>query len=79
MMNFRYQIPGTDQLLDVDFLYEGPTGDGWNEPHEPATIYIDKIRFLTVDLTDMMSDRFIRDLEEAAFVYLRELADDHLL
>jgi hypothetical protein len=76
MFNFKYQIPKTDQYLDVDFEYEPETGDGFNEPLEPAGIYINTVRYLTVDMTDMLNDRVFRDLEESAYVYILSLQEN---
>jgi hypothetical protein len=76
MLNFKYQIPETDQYLDVDFDYDPETGDGINEPHEYAVVYINTVRYLTVDMTDMLNDRVFRDLEEAAFTYMMSIQEN---
>lgn len=76
-MKFSYKLPNTDQFLEVEFGYESATGDGRDEPYIPAYVYIESVKFLTVDMTDMLNEETLATLERAAMQVMEDLDDDH--
>ena len=77
-MKFSYKLPNTDQFLEVEFGYESATGDGRDEPYCAAYTYIESVKFLTVDMTDMLNEETMATIEQAALRVMEDLDDDHL-
>ena len=60
---FHYCLSGVDLECELD--YQGPTGDGWNEPHEPACADLCEAFVSGVDIYALLDDDQISDIEEA--------------
>ena len=60
---FWYCMEGVDLECELD--YQGPTGDGWNEPHEPACADLCEAFCAGVDIYALLDDDQRTEIETA--------------
>ena len=67
---FAYTLAGVDLVCEMD--YEGPSGDGWNEPRESATACLCEAFCGDTDIAELLSDG---QREEIEIAYLEQEPD----
>jgi len=60
---FHYDLCGIGLVCELD--YEGPSGDGWDEPNEPGEAYLCEAFCGDVDIVELLSDDHRREIEVA--------------
>ena len=60
---FWFCLAGVDLECELD--YQGPTGDGWNEPHEPACADLCEAFVSGVDIYALLDDDQRTEIETA--------------
>ena len=60
---FWYCMEGVDLECELD--YQGPTGDGWNEPHDPACADLCEAFVGGVDIYSLLDDDQRTEIETA--------------
>jgi hypothetical protein len=54
--------------LEIDFDWANASGDGWNEPHEPAHVeQINSVMLGEHDIYDLLSSSQLNEIEEIVF------------
>ena len=57
-------IDGREYYVEADYDIEPETGDGWNEPHYPAQIVIEKVFFHGYEIKNILGYEEISQLQD---------------
>lgn len=69
MLDFVYRTELCGEPLECEIEYEAAYDGGWEEPSYPATYAVYTVKVAGVDISGLVSDSLIQEIEEAAHDY----------